>query len=93
MVFLSVLPNYTILPQLAEAARNFTFLAFMYGIMQSGGQSAQGGTHRALKAVYASVAAVVGLLLALLLAPVLAVLLLVALLVLGVVLALRKLTG
>ncbi len=58
MIFLAFLPNYTILPQLAEAARNFTFLAFMYGIMQSGDQ---GGAHRALKSVYASVAAVVGL--------------------------------
>ncbi|MGZ8997364.1 MAG: XrtA/PEP-CTERM system histidine kinase PrsK, partial [Allosphingosinicella sp.] len=57
MIFLALLPTYTILPQLAEAARNFTFLAFMYGIMQS----APGGGQRALKAVYASVAAVVGL--------------------------------
>jgi putative PEP-CTERM system histidine kinase len=62
MVALALLPNYTILPQLAEAARNFTFLAFMYGILQSAADSAGASSaQRALKGVYAAVAAVVGL--------------------------------
>ena len=56
-IFLAMLPGYAMLPQLAEAARNIAFLAFMYGIMQS----AEGGGQPALKAVYGSVAAVVGL--------------------------------
>jgi putative PEP-CTERM system histidine kinase len=54
---LAVLPVYSLMPQLAEAARNLAFLGFMYGIMQSAG----GGSQRALKWVYASVGAVVGL--------------------------------
>ncbi len=56
-IFLAMLPGYAMLPQLAEAARNIAFLAFMYGIMQN----AEGGGQPALKAVYGSVAAVVGL--------------------------------
>ena len=56
-LFLAMLPEYAMLPQLAEAARNIAFLGFMYGIMQS----AEAGGQPALKAVYGSVAAVVGL--------------------------------
>ena len=56
-LFLAVLPEYAMLPQLAEAARNIAFLGFMYGIMQS----AEADGQPALKAVYGSVAAVVGL--------------------------------
>ncbi|HET9427279.1 MAG TPA: XrtA/PEP-CTERM system histidine kinase PrsK [Allosphingosinicella sp.] len=56
-LFLAFLPGYAMLPQLAEAARNVAFLAFMYGIMQTGQSAAQ----PALKAVYASVGAAVGL--------------------------------
>jgi putative PEP-CTERM system histidine kinase len=57
-IFHAMLPAYSVAPQLAEAARNFAFLAFMYGIFQSAGESC---SQRAVKAVYASVAAVVGL--------------------------------
>ena len=57
-IFLALLGRYEMLTQLAEGGRNLTFLAFLYGIMQSaGGGSAQ----RAVKAVYASVAGVIGL--------------------------------
>ena len=57
-IFLSMLDNYGVFAQLTESARNLAFLAFMYGIMQSGGDA---GTQRSVKAVYAAVAAVVGL--------------------------------
>ena len=57
-IFLSMLGHYDAFTQLAESARNLAFLAFMYGIMQSGGD---GGTQRSVKAVYAAVAAVIGL--------------------------------
>jgi putative PEP-CTERM system histidine kinase len=43
---------------LAESARNFAFLAFMYGITRS---ASDDGRQRALKLVYASVAGVIGL--------------------------------
>ncbi|MDQ4087421.1 MAG: PEP-CTERM system histidine kinase PrsK [Pseudomonadota bacterium] len=57
-IFLAMLDGYHVLPQLAESARNLAFLAFMYGLMQSGGAGAGQG---AVKAVYAAVAAVIGL--------------------------------
>ena len=57
-IFLALLDRHAMLTQLAEAGRNLAFLAFMYGIMQSGDG---GGTQRAVKLVYAAVAAVVGL--------------------------------
>ncbi|MGZ8347062.1 MAG: XrtA/PEP-CTERM system histidine kinase PrsK [Allosphingosinicella sp.] len=57
-IFLSMLDGTEMLSQLAESARNLAFLAFMYGIMQSAGG---GSKQQAVKAVYASVAAVVGL--------------------------------
>ncbi|MGQ0559911.1 MAG: XrtA/PEP-CTERM system histidine kinase PrsK [Sphingosinicella sp.] len=61
-IFLAMLDRYNVLTQLAESGRNLAFLAFMYGIMQSGVPAAGGGqVQRAVKAVYASVAAVVGL--------------------------------
>jgi putative PEP-CTERM system histidine kinase len=57
-IFLALLDGYHMLPQLAESARNLAFLAFMYGLVQSGGGTAGQG---AVKAVYAAVAAVIGL--------------------------------
>ena len=57
-IFLSMLDNYGVFAQFAESARNLAFLAFMYGIMQSGGDV---GIQRSVKAVYAAVAAVIGL--------------------------------
>jgi putative PEP-CTERM system histidine kinase len=57
-IFLALHGRYEMLTQLSESARNLTFLAFMYGLMQNaGGGAAQG----AVKAVYAAVAGVVGL--------------------------------
>ena len=38
-IFLAMLPGYAMLPQLAEAARNIAFLAFMYGIMPKAADS------------------------------------------------------
>ena len=57
-IFLSMLGGYHVLSQLAECARNLAFLAFMYGIMREAEAS---GSQRAVKAVYAAVAAVIGL--------------------------------
>ena len=57
-IFLGLLDRYEMVATLAESGRNLAFLAFMYGIMQSG---EGGGRERALKAVYAAVAAVIGL--------------------------------
>ena len=57
-IFLALLGGYHALTQLAESARNLAFLAFMYGIMQSAGG---GAGRRAVKLVYAAVAAVIGL--------------------------------
>ena len=57
-IFLGLLDGYDMLPQLAESARNLAFLAFMYGIVLSGGKSA---SQRAVRSVYAAVAAVIGL--------------------------------
>jgi putative PEP-CTERM system histidine kinase len=57
-IFLAMLGSYAVPSQLAESARNLTFLAFMYGIVQTGGG---GASQRSVKAVYAAVAAVIGL--------------------------------
>ena len=57
-IFLALLDPYHILTQLAESGRNLAFLAFMYGVMQSGGQ---GGSQHGVKGVYAAVAGVIGL--------------------------------
>ena len=56
-IFLAMLDPHAMVTQLAESGRNLAFLAFLYGIMQSG----DGGTQRGVKAVYAAVAAVIGL--------------------------------
>jgi putative PEP-CTERM system histidine kinase len=57
-IFLALLDVQDILTRLAESARNLAFLTLLYGIMQTGGARA---SQRAVKAVYAAVAAVVGL--------------------------------
>ena len=57
-IFLGLLDRHAMVTALAESGRNLAFLAFMYGIMQ-GGEG--GGTQRAVKSVYAAVAAVIGL--------------------------------
>lgn len=56
-LFLGLLTPYAAPTQLAESARNLAFLAFMYGIMREA--EAEDG-QRAVKAVYAAVAAAVG---------------------------------
>jgi putative PEP-CTERM system histidine kinase len=55
-IFLALLGPYNLLAQLAESGRNLAFLAFMYGLMASAGAG-----RRALKSVFAAVAAVTGL--------------------------------
>ena len=57
-IFLALVGQYSLIAQLAESGRNLAFLAFMYGLMTSAG-----GDHgkRALKGVFAAVAAVIGL--------------------------------
>ena len=57
-IFLALVGPYTLMAQLAESGRNLAFLAFMYGLMASAG-----GDHgkKALKGVFAAVAAVIGL--------------------------------
>ena len=57
-IFLGLLDRYQMVTALAESARNLAFLAFLYGMAQSGDG---GGTQRAVKLVYAAVAAVIGL--------------------------------
>ena len=57
--FLGLLAPHAMLTQLAESARNLAFLAFMYGIMRAAEAEAEDG-QRAVKAVYAAVAATVG---------------------------------
>ena len=57
-IFLALLDPYHILTQLSESGRNLAFLAFMYGVMQSGGA---GGAQHGVKGVYAAVAGVIGL--------------------------------
>ena len=57
-IFLGLLDRHQMVTAFAESARNLAFLAFLYGMAQSGDG---GGTQRAVKLVYAAVAAVVGL--------------------------------
>jgi putative PEP-CTERM system histidine kinase len=57
-IFLAMLGGYAFLAQLAESGRNLAFLAFMYGIMREADAS---GSQRAVKAVYAAVAAAIGI--------------------------------
>ncbi|HMG46837.1 MAG TPA: XrtA/PEP-CTERM system histidine kinase PrsK [Allosphingosinicella sp.] len=57
-IFLALLGPYTYLAQLAESGRNLAFLAFMYGLLTGAGDSSG---QRAVKAVFAAVAAVIGL--------------------------------
>lgn len=57
-IFLALLDRHDLVTRLAESGRNLAFLAFMYGIVLSGGKSA---SQRAVRSVYAAVAAVIGL--------------------------------
>lgn len=57
-IFLALLGSYNLLAQLAEAARNLAFLAFMHGLMTGAGEN-EG--QRGLKALFAAVAAAIGL--------------------------------
>src|SRR6185503_8307128 len=57
-IFLALVGPYTLMAQLAESARNLAFLAFIYGLMASAGGDAG---KKALKGVFAAVAAVIGL--------------------------------
>ena len=57
-IFVALLGQRTLLAGLAESARNFAFLAFMYGIVRS---AEQDNRQRALKVVYCTVAGVIGL--------------------------------
>ena len=57
-IFLAMLDHHDMVTQFAESGRNLAFLAFMYGIMQSGEAS---GAQSAVKGVFAAVAAVIGL--------------------------------
>jgi putative PEP-CTERM system histidine kinase len=57
-IFVALLGPRHLMSGLAEAARNFAFLAFMYGIFRS---ASDDDRQRALKVVYCAVAAVIGL--------------------------------
>jgi putative PEP-CTERM system histidine kinase len=57
-IFISMLGPHHLMSGLAESARNFTFLAFMYGILRG---AAADERQRAVKAVYCTVAGVIGL--------------------------------
>ena len=57
-IFLALLSPYTYLAQLAESGRNLAFLAFMYGLLTAA-EDHRG--QRAVKGLFAAVAAVVGL--------------------------------
>jgi putative PEP-CTERM system histidine kinase len=57
-IFVALLGPRHLTAGLAESARNFAFLAFMYGIVQS---AADDERHRAVRIVYTTVAAVIGL--------------------------------
>jgi putative PEP-CTERM system histidine kinase len=59
-IFLALLGPYTYLAQLAESGRNLSFLAFMYGLTVGAG-AGESGSQRAVRAVFAAVAAVIGL--------------------------------
>jgi putative PEP-CTERM system histidine kinase len=56
-IFVAMLGPRHLTAGLAESARNFAFLAFMYGIVQGAGDE----RHRAVRIVYTTVAAVIGL--------------------------------
>ena len=53
-----MLGPHDLMSGLAESARNFAFLAFMYGIVRS---AAEDDRQRAVKVVYCTVAGVIGL--------------------------------
>jgi putative PEP-CTERM system histidine kinase len=57
-IFLGLLDRHELVTAFAESARNLAFLAFLYGMTQSGDG---GGTQRAVKLVYAAIAGVIGL--------------------------------
>jgi putative PEP-CTERM system histidine kinase len=57
-IFVAFLGERSAAAGLAESARNFAFLAFMYALVRSGDED---GRPRALKALYATVAGVIGL--------------------------------
>lgn len=57
-IFLAMVGQYNLMAQLAESGRNLAFLAFMYGLMTSAGGDRG---KKALKGVFAAVAAVIGL--------------------------------
>ena len=57
-IFVSMLGPHHLLSGLAESARNFAFLAFMYGIVRSAEET---NRQRSVKLVYTTVAAVIGL--------------------------------
>jgi putative PEP-CTERM system histidine kinase len=57
-IFVALLGPRHLMSGLAEAGRNFAFLAFMYGIFRS---ASEDDRQRALKVVYSVVAAVIGL--------------------------------
>ena len=57
-IFIALLGPYHLLSGLAESARNFAFLAFMYGIVRG---AAEIGRQRAVRVVYTTVAGVIGL--------------------------------
>ena len=57
-IFVSMLGPHNLLSGLAESARNFAFLAFMYGIVRSAEET---NRQRSVKLVYTTVAAVIGL--------------------------------
>ena len=57
-IFVSILGPHHLLSGLAESARNFAFLAFMYGIVRGAEET---NRQRSVKLVYTTVAAVIGL--------------------------------
>ena len=57
-IFVALLGPRDLLSGLSECARNFAFLAFMYGIVRS---ASDDGRQRALKLLYCTVAGVIGL--------------------------------
>jgi putative PEP-CTERM system histidine kinase len=57
-IFITLLGPYHLLSGLSESARNFAFLAFMYGIVRSAWDAER---HRAVRSVYTTVAGVIGL--------------------------------
>ena len=57
-IFIALLGPYDLLSGLSESARNFAFLAFMYGIVRSAWDEER---QRAVRVVYTTVAGVIGL--------------------------------